>query len=144
MRFLGYLFYWAIQLSWGAIQTLFGFVLFLKYRSCEHSLYHGAILTVHHGDWGGVSLGPFIFVCGNRGEEYVQRTAVHEFGHTIQSLILGVFYLFVVGIPSYIWCNSKKCKAVRLNCGVKYTSRFPENWANRLGEAITHNTACDD
>ena len=144
MKYIGYFFYWIIQLSWGIIQTFLGFLLFLKHRDCQHKFYHGAILTIHNGNWGGVSLGPFIFVCGKRGDDYIAPVSVHEYGHTIQSLIFGVFYMFVVGIPSYIWCNSKKCKAIRLDNGVKYCSRFPENWANRLGKAVTHNSPCDD
>lgn len=131
------LLYILIQITWGVLQSLFGLCLFIKYRKCEHKMYHGSILTFHDGDFGGVSLGCFIFVSGTRGEEYKAQVAVHEYGHTIQSLIFGPLYLFIVGLPSAIWCNGKRNIALRQEKGIKYCSRFPENWANRLGQAVT-------
>jgi len=35
-------------------------------------------------------------------DEIEQRTLVHEYGHTIQSIILGPLYLLIIGIPSSI------------------------------------------
>lgn len=67
--------------------------------------------------------------------------SVHEYGHTIQSLILGPLYLFVVGIPSFIWCNNKKCIAMRQDNNKSYYDLYCESWANRLGEAVTHEEA---
>jgi hypothetical protein len=99
---------------------------------------------LHDGEFGGVSLGCFIFVNANRGEEYLNGVTVHEFGHTIQSLIFGPLYLLIVGVPSYIWCNGKKNIALRQEKGLKYCSRFPENWANRLGQAVTKLTPYDN
>ena len=36
-------------------------------------------------------------------QETFERTKVHEYGHTIQSIILGPLFLLVIGIPSCIW-----------------------------------------
>ena len=36
-------------------------------------------------------------------EELSDRLLVHEYGHTIQSLILGPLYLVLIGIPSTLW-----------------------------------------
>lgn len=102
-----YTLYWLVQCTWGCLQTLFGFVLFCKYARCKHEFYHGAILTYHDGNWGGVSLGAFIFINGNRPEVWTRDARVHEYGHTIQSLICGPLYMFAVGIPSVVWCNTK-------------------------------------
>ena len=102
MKYILQFFYLVLQFTWGAIQNVLGFLLFLKNIRCEHE-----------GDWGGVSLGAFIFINGKRGDEYKKTVSVHEYGHTIQSLILGPLYLFVVGIPSFVWCNNKKCIAYR-------------------------------
>lgn len=33
----------------------------------------------------------------------LQTLLVHEYGHTIQSMILGPLYLIVIGIPSTLW-----------------------------------------
>lgn len=70
MKYILQFFYLVLQFTWGAIQNVLGFLLFLKNIRCEHAFYHGAILTFHEGDWGGVSLGAFIFINGKRGEEY--------------------------------------------------------------------------
>lgn len=141
MKYILQFFYLVLQFTWGAIQNALGFLLFLKNIRCEHAYYHGAILTFHEGDWGGVSLGAFIFINGKRGDEYKKTVSVHEYGHTIQSLILGPLYLFVVGIPSFVWCNNKKCIAMRQDNNKSYYDLYCENWANRLGEAVTHEEA---
>ena len=44
----------------------------------------------------GVSLGIYILLADNDGEETVR----HEWGHSKQSLSWGLLYLFVIGIPS--------------------------------------------
>lgn len=46
-----------------------------------------------------MSLGLFIFMFGGRyiGDE---ETLKHEYGHSIQSKILGPLYLIVIGLPS--------------------------------------------
>lgn len=138
MKFIKLFFYYLIQFTWGILQNILGFVFFLKQSKCRHKFYYGSVLTYHEGDWGGVSLGIFIFVNGKRDEEWIRGTEVHEYGHTIQSLILGPLYLFVIGIPSSVWCNNKKYIALRKDKGVSYFDFYPEKWANRLGSKVTH------
>ena len=101
------------QCTWGIFQTLCGFLVFIKHMKNKHYCYHGAIIT----EWnslGSVSLGLFVFVSAEpyfterykgqiEKEELYTRLLVHEYGHTIQSLILGPLYLIVIGIPSTIW-----------------------------------------
>lgn len=58
----------------------------------------------------------------------------HEFGHSVQSRILGPFFLIVVGIPSvsrnlYGRYYYKKHKKLWGN----YFSGYPEKWADNLG-----------
>ena len=67
--------------------------------------------------------------------ECSSRLLVHEYGHTIQSLILGPLYLIVIGIPSTLWVffGAKKRKDKQ----VAYGSFFTEGWANSLGEWVT-------
>ena len=101
------------QCTWGILQTLLGFAHFLIYIKCKHYFYHGAIVT----EWNNrssVSLGLFVFVTAEpyfyeklkeeySMEELSKRLLVHEYGHTIQSLLLGPLYLIVIGIPSTLW-----------------------------------------
>lgn len=136
-KVIKYTLYWLVQCTWGILQTLLGLVFFLKYAHCKHELYHGAVLTYHDGNWGGVSLGSFIFVNANRPEIWTKDARVHEYGHTIQSLISGPFYMFVVGIPSTIWCNTKSLHEKRMRGEMNYYDLYCERDANTLGAWAT-------
>ena len=123
-----------VQLTWGLPQTLAGFILFLhwRHRRAVSRLYHGAVVT----QWtagGGISLGLFVFI----SDKASAGVTVHEYGHCIQSLMLGPLYLIAVGIPSYIWANLPALRKMRRETGRSYYSVYPENWANRLGEWAT-------
>ncbi|MBR5336866.1 MAG: hypothetical protein IK152_02665 [Lachnospiraceae bacterium] len=141
--------YVLIQCTWGIPQTLLGFVLFLINIRRRHFFYHGAIVTEIPGR-GSVSLGLFVFIgtvlptdlrTKHRipDEEMEQRVLVHEYGHTIQSLVLGPLYLPVIGIPSVTWCTIK----FTLGKGGKrsYYRFYTERWANYLGEKATNKRA---
>lgn len=125
--------YGIIQCTWGLPQTLLGFAVFLWCRRSSRSFYHGALVT----EWKrntGLSLGLFLFVPrGKTGQEFL----VHEYGHTIQSLFLGPLYLFLIGIPSAIWCNLSWCDNMRKKKELSYHDLYTERWANRLGERTT-------
>ena len=69
-------------------------------------------------------------------EELSKRLLVHEYGHTIQSLIFGPLYLIVMGIPSTLWGFLPYFQAKR-NKGVSYFDFFTEKLANYLGEKVT-------
>lgn len=49
-----------------------------------------------------VMFGLFIFINKN---DHTEKLRKHEYGHTIQSLILGPLWIFVIGLPSLIWCS---------------------------------------
>lgn len=142
------LLYALIQIIWGFPQTLVGFIVFLTTIHCPHYNFYGAVCT----SWkfkSSVSLGLFIFVSddpfysyahqkANYDEKYFYNMlAVHEYGHTIQSLILGPLYLPVVGLPSLIWAKTEYYQRKRAVERLSYFSVFPENQANKLGEKVT-------
>ena len=137
--------YKAWQCTWGFMQTLLGFIVFLKHYENKYFQYHGAIVTVWEPKTS-VSLGLFVFITSEpffakkyEGqidvEELSNRLLVHEYGHTIQSLILGPLYLLVIGIPSVLWgfLGARK----RRDEQIPYGAFFTENWANHLGELVT-------
>lgn len=133
-----------VQCSWGLLQTAAGALIFLRYRRCPHFPYHGAVVTVYPL-YSSLSLGPFIFLTDKpprdrRGqvpfEEIPRRMLVHEYGHTVQSLILGPLYLPVVGLPSTLWAHLPSCQK-KWRGKVSYFSFFTEKNANFLGEKIT-------
>lgn len=134
-----------VQLTWGFLQSFLGFLLFLLNIRCRHHLYHGAVVT----EWrprSSVSLGLFVFCSddphfaepnGLSREDAASRLLVHEYGHTIQSLVLGPLYLFIIGIPSVTWAFLPVFRKMRREKGIPYSRAYCEASANRLGEKYT-------
>ncbi|MBR6563785.1 MAG: hypothetical protein IKK70_07595 [Clostridia bacterium] len=143
--------YWIFQLTWGILQTLLGFFMLLLNIKCRHSLYNGCVVT----EWkktSGLSLGLFVFVPKHSYEcingitslsKRSERVLAHEYGHTIQSLILGPLYLFVIGIPSLTWATLPYFRRSRREKGISYYSFYPEKWADRLAVAVTKTGAIE-
>ena len=139
--------YCFVQCSWGILQSALGFFVFLIHARQKHYFYHGAIITEWNSN-SSVSLGMFVFITKEPYfyeklkdeysiEELSQRLLVHEYGHTIQSLILGPLYLILMGIPSTLWGFLPSLNRKRKNEGISYFSFFTEKWANHLGEFVT-------
>ncbi len=144
--------YILLQSTWGILQTLLGGLLFLLHLSSPHRFYHGAVVT----EWNAkssISLGLFIFVTREpyfyeklkdqyTKEDLSERLLVHEYGHTIQSLILGPLYVIVMGVPSTLW-GFLPYYANQRKQGRSYFSFFTERWANYLGEKATNESAME-
>lgn len=139
--------YFVWQCTWGFLQSALGLLVFILHIRDRHYFYHGAVIT-EWKDKSSVSLGMFVFVTNEpyfydklkdkyTMEELSQRLLVHEYGHTIQSLILGPLYLLVIGIPSTLWGFLPSLNRKRKNEGLSYFSFFTEKWANYLGEKVT-------
>ena len=137
--------YRALQWSWGVVQNSIGGLLTLLLWRRPRLWFYGACVT----RWslrGSLSLGMFLFL-GTRGDpsepltEAERRVLVHEYGHSIQSLLLGPLYLPLVGLPSVLWANLPALRRFRKRRGVSYFSVYPESWANRLGERVTKESA---
>jgi hypothetical protein len=75
---------------------------------------------------GGISLGEYIIV-----GRYDRDLLRHEYGHCIQSRILGWFYLPVVGIPSLVWAFLYGSFINPTPNG--YYRFYTERWADELG-----------
>ena len=123
---------WVVwQAVWGLPQNLAGAVMYLLFRKSEHLRFHGAVVTA----WkfrGCCSIGCFIFM-----EErcmHDRQLLVHEFGHTIQSALLGWLYLPVIVLPSTIWYMVPALRKWRHDKGISYYRFYTESWANHLGE----------
>jgi hypothetical protein len=77
------------------------------------------------------SIGRYICITDFHNEVTVR----HELGHSIQSRYLGPLYLLLVGVPS-VYGNLASRKQVGWTAEEKmfwYYSRYPENWADKLG-----------
>ena len=57
----------------------------------------------------------------------------HEYGHTRQSLKLGVLYLVVIGLPSFMWAVMK---GLGLFSNIDYFSFYTEKWAEKEGSVL--------
>lgn len=75
--------------------------------------------------WSGVSLGNYIIIASNRYA--TEKTLRHEYGHQRQSKYLGIFYLFVIGLPSLFG------NILHRFTKFDYYSQPWEKWADRLG-----------
>ncbi len=139
--------YVILQWTWGILQTALGGLLFLFHCKDRRFTYHGAVVTVWRGK-SSLALGGFLFITDepffyeklkeeHTKEELFSRLLVHEYGHTVQSLILGPLYLLLMGIPSTVWGFSSSLAKRRKERGISYFSFFTERWANALGERVT-------
>ncbi len=124
----------AVQATWGLPQTLIGACacLVLAVGGCPRERYRTALVT-HWGLDRGLSLGPFVFVPGQSGH----RLVVHEYGHTLQSLMLGPLYLPLVVLPSVVWAGLPALDRRRRKRGRSYYSFYTERWANALTVRVT-------
>lgn len=93
-----------------------------------------------------ISLGEFIFWTDDKNLiiELKQPNKVHEYGHAIQSKLLGPLYLIIIGIPSlgrniygilYYYIKKKIWR--------HYFDGYPEDWADKLGNKFFPNKECN-
>lgn len=105
--------------------AILGWVIPIDFRGPWHRL-PSSLLFLNSRMKGGISLGRYIILNGQYTTDF--KTWYHERGHSIQSMILGPLYLFVIGIPSLLWAAwwnpSRK---------VDYYWFWTEAWADRLG-----------
>lgn len=123
-----------LQCTWGIGQTVLGAIFCCKIRHYPHRFYRGCIETQWNSA-GGLSLGLFIFTPKDEIRDS-EKIRVHEYGHCIQSLVLGPVYL-VLGLISVCWANIPYFRKLRRDKGIPYTACFVESWASRWGEMVT-------
>ena len=111
------------------------------------------VYVVPSKTFSGVSLGRYIFIGESRDLD--PHIRAHEYGHSIQSKILGPLYLLLVGIPSL---TLNRLSVIKYNRAMRkaekrfretgqsftraeivkpildwYYSSYPEKWADKLG-----------
>ena len=145
MKVLLGIIYYTLQWTWGILQNLLGFFIWFALRVFGHSKRHGHFRFAPVTGWqkgGSMGLGMFIFAGKDltlknlqdpKTGTWEEHILSHEYGHTVQSAILGPFYLFLIGLPSIIWCNFKPAGRSWRSGKKDYESFFPEKWATRLG-----------
>ena len=127
--------YYFLQLTWGMIQNILGFIIWIYVLLTgpkeKRHVFHGALVTRWYLK-SSMSMGMFLFMGTDD-----PRVLVHEYGHTIQSCILGPLYLPVIGIPSFCWANTPHFERNRRMGRYRYSDFYPEKWANYLGWRFT-------
>ena len=73
-------------------------------------------------------------------KERYPHTLHPEYGHTLQSLLLGPLYLIVIGAPSWLWCNLPPMRRLRKEKGIPYDAAYMERWATAWGEKFAART----
>ena len=122
---------WFVHVTWGLPQTLVGAMVWLASGRPSHHAYRAAVVT----NWSrnaGLSLGPFVFLPRYSS----RRLLVHEYGHTVQSLLLGPLYLPVIVLPSLMWAGVPAFNRMRRRRHLSYYALYTERWANWLGELV--------
>lgn len=75
---------------------------------------------------GSISLGEYIFV-----KTFDLNLIRHEYGHSLQSRLLGWLYLPVIGVPSFLWAIAYGWVVAPTING--YYRFYTERWADSLG-----------
>ena len=134
--------YWVIQWTWGLPQTLIGALICLRYRKRERFSYQDAVVTIWPRQKSSMSLGMFLFL--RDGWTPVEHELLaHEYGHTIQSLLLGPLYLLVVGLPSILWAGFGPIVRARKQRKLPYSWLYCEKWADRCGTRFAGHRAIE-
>lgn len=101
-------------------------LLLLRNRISETLKYNGLTYYFSPKIPGAVSLGDYIFINSRMSNR--DWTMKHEYGHSIQSRILGPLYLIVIGLPSFIHATRYTLNPKLSN----YYSFYTEKWANKI------------
>jgi len=132
---------YSLQWTWGIIQNLLGLLLMLCIRKKALRPFHGAVVVEYHDQaftkrFGTFALGMFIFY-KNTDQNVKQNILTHEYGHTIQSMIYGPFFIPIVGFCSIRWALSYSKNREKYNAlNIFYADKYPEKQANYWGEKI--------
>lgn len=128
-----------ISFIWELPQLIIGILYLIVMRVKFKSRYRlSFIFAFNKYSEFGISFGKVIAL---PSEDSQMELLAHEYGHSIQSMMLGPFYLFVVGLTSsmrylYYALKSKNemDEAKKMKIWEEYYRGFPESWANNLAQ----------
>lgn len=122
--------FYLLSFTWGLPVTLAGCIAALAVRLCgvraERVGYCFCFRIGHN--WGGFSLGIFMFVC----KEAPVKTLWHEHGHGLQNCVFGPFTVFIVSLPSAVRYWYRRLKKDKSSLP-PYDSAWFESQATRVG-----------
>jgi hypothetical protein len=135
-----------VQWTWGIFQNTLGFLMFLAFLPKRHFRFRTSIVTPWKIPYS-VGCGMFVFLSSEEQDlnspkalpKWQYDTLVHEYGHSIQSMILGPLFLPVIAAPSVIWASIPYFQKLRNRKRISYYWLYCEKWANILGDKICQN-----
>ena len=130
-----------LQCTWCLPQNIVGLCMAAIWRKHERLRFQSAFVT----SWsfrGCTSMGCFIFM--NEHALRHRPLLVHEYGHTVQSAVLGWLYLPVIVLPSVLWFQLPACRRYRRKKRLSYYRFYTEKWANHWGEKACQETSMRD
>lgn len=134
-----FLFCTLVQWTWGLPQNILGLLTTIlvahhprRFRGAIVSRLRAFPLFSGHDCF---SLGMFILMGRSVSERNYRKLLIHEYGHTIQSLLFGPFFLPLIGLPSSL--RRLYFKLPLKNRRSLYHTGYPEKQANELGEYFT-------
>lgn len=124
-----------LQCTWGFLPTLIGGIYFIRLRHrYPHERYRSCIDT-RWNTRSGLSLGLFVFTPNDEIQD-AAKIRVHEYGHSIQSIVLGPLF-WIIGLISIAWGQLPYFARLRREKQLPYTACFVESWASKWGELVT-------
>jgi hypothetical protein len=134
-------FHRAFLLAWELPQNVLGAIAFagmLARRNVRRVRFERERWMVELEGDGAVSLGLFVFF-STKDNKFVPvgpENRDHEYGHALQSRLLGPMYLPVVGVPSVVRvAYAMGYLAITGRRWSHYYDGWPERWADELGRA---------
>lgn len=117
-----------LNYTWGIVNTILGLLVALSLiiAGKRPKIRNGCLFFEVGNGWGAFSLGTTI-VTGEKPRDFI---LYHEYGHSVQNAIFGVFTLFIVTLPSLIRAGYRK--ALHIYDG--YYDIWFEAQASILGE----------
>ena len=137
MKFIKRVLYVLLQWTFGLPQNIAGAAVYLfltvfrKYSRENRFRYRNA-LGIRWKNYGSMGLGMFIFL-GRMPAHAERYILTHEYGHTLQSLMLGPLYPLAVSLPSLIWAGLPLFEKMRREKRIPYSRLYCEGWADRIG-----------
>ena len=118
--------------TWEILQNLIGKVVLIVSGAKQLTTYKDAkVYSWSRND--GVSLGEHIFVSLKEYDPNKQSHVdfvKHEYGHTVQSKLLGPLYVFLILLPSMTWAGC--FEKYREKNKISYYDFYTEKWADKL------------
>lgn len=113
---------------WQLPQNLLGLAYLLLFSNSQKRFYDRFHYYYDYSMRGSVTLGEYIFT-GSKASS----TLRHEYGHVIQSRILGPLYLIIIGLPSILHAAIKNEHCCD-HYSEGYYHFFTEKWAQKLSK----------